>query len=381
MDLGTQLSILIGPTVAVPAPGFLVETLLNAEVTHDDTGRSGFQLTFNAGRKGVADIVDFDHLSSQLLRISNRVILTVILNGIPNVLFDGIITNQQLEPSNEPGQAKIVVTGEDVSVMMDMMEVTMEHPAQLETVIALKIIAMYAQYGLIPMVIPPVVIDPPIPIERTPVQSSRTDYQYLNDMAERYGYIFYIIPGPAPLTNTAYWGPPIRVGFPQPALSIDMGSDTNVSSISFQHDGMKPQMVMGTVQDSMTNQAMPVMSLMSLRPPLSLMPSLPLNFPLIQTKMMSDNSRYSYIQAFARAQGMVDKSVDEVVTASGELDVQQYGTLLRPRELVGVRGAGFTYDGLYYVKKVSHKIAKGSYTQSFTLTREGTGAITPMVPV
>ena len=62
------------------------------------------------------------------------------------------------------------MTGEDVSVMMDLEEKSAEHPAQDETIIALKLIASYAQYGLIPVVIPPVVIDPPIPIERTPVQ-------------------------------------------------------------------------------------------------------------------------------------------------------------------------------------------------------------------
>ena len=47
--------------------------------------------------------------------------------------------------------------------------------------------------------------------------------------------------------------------------------------------------------------------------------------------------------------------------------------------LVGLRGAGFTYDGLYYVKSVSHAISKGQYKQRFSLTREGTGAITPVV--
>jgi len=57
----------------------------------------------------------------------------------------------------------------------------------------------------------------------------------------------------------------------------------------------------------------------------------------------------------------------------------RYGDLLRPRGIVGLRGAGFTHDGLYYVKSVSHTISKGQYKQRFTLTREGTGALTPVV--
>jgi hypothetical protein len=46
---------------------------------------------------------------------------------------------------------------------------------------------------------------------------------------------------------------------------------------------------------------------------------------------------------------------------------------------VGLRGAGHSFDGLYYVKSVTHNIRRGEYKQSFTLTREGLGAISPVV--
>jgi hypothetical protein len=46
---------------------------------------------------------------------------------------------------------------------------------------------------------------------------------------------------------------------------------------------------------------------------------------------------------------------------------------------VGLRGAGLTNDGLFYVKSVSHSIRRGEYKQRFTLTREGTGTTIPMV--
>jgi hypothetical protein len=47
--------------------------------------------------------------------------------------------------------------------------------------------------------------------------------------------------------------------------------------------------------------------------------------------------------------------------------------------LVGVRGAGFSYDGSYLVKNVTHTIRGGSYKQSFSMTREGVGTTTPRV--
>ena len=150
----------------------------------------------------------------------NRVVLIVTIGYLPRVLMDGVITHQELQPSNEPGASRLSVTGEDVSVMMDLEEKTAEHPAQDETLIALKIIATYAQYGMIPLVIPPLALDPPIPIERTPVQQA-TDLQFLNEMAARYAYVFYVAPGPLPLMNQAYWGPPKRLDLPQRALSVN----------------------------------------------------------------------------------------------------------------------------------------------------------------
>ena len=67
------------------------------------------------------------------------------------------------------------------------------------------------------------------------------------------------------------------------------------------------------------------------------------------------------------------------VFGSGRLDVARYGRVLKSRELVGVRGAGLSYDGYWYVTKVTHVIAKGSYTQKFSIRREGHFALLPWV--
>ena len=60
---------------------------------------------------------------------------------------------------------------------------------------------------------------------------------------------------------------------------------------------------------------------------------------------------------------------------------REHGGLLRPRALVGLRGAGWSHDGLWYVRKVSHDLSRGSYRQSFTLAREGYGSTLPAVVV
>ena len=64
--------------------------------------------------------------------IVTRVIIIVTVNGFPNVLMDGIVTRQELAPSNEPGQSTLTVTGEDLSVLMDVVEKIVAYPAMPE---------------------------------------------------------------------------------------------------------------------------------------------------------------------------------------------------------------------------------------------------------
>jgi hypothetical protein len=69
----------------------------------------------------------------------------------------------------------------------------------------------------------------------------------------------------------------------------------------------------------------------------------------------------------------------DAVTGSGQLDVLRYGRLLKPRQLVAVRGAGESFNGRYFVKSVTHNIQRGSYTQSFSLARGGVKSDIPRV--
>jgi hypothetical protein len=376
--LGIHVTLLIGPAVPVPAPPPLLEAMKSIEVRHGDDGPSTFQITFHVGRSGPLDLLDYGLLSNPLLKTFNRVIVIVTFGVLPRVLMDGFITNQELSPSNEPGASTLTVTGEDCCVMMDLEERSAEHPAQDETIIANKIILTYAQFGLIPMVIPPLAIDPPIPVERVPVQQS-SDMGFLCEMAARHGYVFYVTPGPAPFMNTAYWGPPVRIGFPQKALSVNMGPQTNVQNISFRNNALGPALVEGQVQDRITNQTVPVQTVAPLRIPLSAMPASLTNLPNVRRRKFRA-SGLNAMQAYGRAQGETDASNDDVVKVTGELDALQYGDFLQSRALVGLRGVGYSYDGFYYVKDVTHLIALGSYTQNFTLTREGLGSLTPVLP-
>jgi hypothetical protein len=53
--------------------------------------------------------------------------------------------------------------------------------------------------------------------------------------------------------------------------------------------------------------------------------------------------------------------------------------MLKARQLVGVRGAGVAYDGLYYVQSVTSTLKRGQFKQNFQLTRNGLVSVTPRV--
>jgi hypothetical protein len=370
---GIHLTLLVGPLVPVPAPQPVVDALTSAQVTTASGSRSGFQLAFTVAKGSL--------LESALLPIGyfdpgTRVILVATVNGIPNVLMDGIVTRQDMAPSNDVGRSSLTVTGEDISVMMDLIEVPgFPFPALPDFARVDVILAKYALFGVIPLVIPSALLDVPIPTEEIPSQSG-TDLAYINELAKKAGYVFYIDPGPVPGTNIAYWGPEIRIGVPQPALNVNMDAATNVDSISFGYDGLSREQVVVFVQEPITKIPIPIPipDASILKPPLALKPA-----PTLKLKFLTDTAKENPVRAalfgLAETAGASDS-----VTANGQLDVLRYGQVLKARSLVGVRGAGLAYDGLYFVKSVTHQIKPGEYHQSFQLAREGLISITPLVP-
>ena len=372
--LGIHLSVQIGPSLAAPAPASLMEVLKSVEVTHTDQGRSGFQLVFAVGR-GRGDVEDYALLADPLVAVGNRVVLGLTVGGIPEVLFDGFITNQQFAPSLEPGASTLTLTGEDASYEMDREERNEEYPGQGDEAIVQNILSRYAEIGVVPVVSTPEVTEQPTEDERTTNQQG-TDYAYLTELAQHYGFAFYVVPGPTSGQSQAVWGPPVRTGAPQRALSANLGPETNVDSIDFSYDGLAAELYTGRIQDRSDNSAVDVSSSSTSRPTLGASDPM----ATARTRIYRDSAADSAM-AFARAQAMTDASVENAVEASGELDTGRYGGILQARALVDLRGVGFLFDGTWYVKSVTHKIERGSYKQAFSLAREALGSTTSTAQV
>ena len=149
--------------------------------------------------------------------------LVVTLNGRRQPLFDGVVTNVELQPGEQGRPGTITVTGEDLTRVMDLIDFSgIPFPAMpIEARVAL-ICAKYAAFGIIPLPIPVAVPRRADPDRADPGAEGHRPRLHPASWPSEVGYVFYIEPGPEPLTNIAYFGPEIKVGLPQPALSVDM---------------------------------------------------------------------------------------------------------------------------------------------------------------
>jgi hypothetical protein len=364
-DLGIRLQLLIGPTVPLPAPFEVVDALVELTVNNNDRERDGFQMTFTLGKQPLSD---YTLLKLGLLDPPARVIIIAIVNALPQVLIDGMITDHQVQPSNTPGQSTLTVTGEDISLKLDLEEKRTTHPNLPDSLIVTKIIG---SYGLVPVVT--TTTDVPIEVNRIPTQQG-TDLAYVRELARRNGFVFYVEPTDVPGVTSAYWGPAKRQGLPQSALSMNMGPDTNVDTpINFRFNALGPTDPQVRIVETASRQQIPIPLPGGLQLPLSSSPATPLRKTLPRGTANLSSSQAS-LRAVAESSDATD-----AVTGTGQLDAVRYGRALRSRRLVDVRGAGFSYDGTYYVRQVTHTIRRGQYQQSFTLARDGRGPISPMV--
>ena len=369
------LQLYIGPLLPVPASRPVIEALTDVTVTVNDVGQSGFELSFVLGTQSPLHTLFLLTGGSSISIL--RVVIVVIFNGTPEVLMDGVVTKHQIAPGRDAGHAKLTVIGEDLSVLMDKVDFSgFPFPATPAEGRVELLLLKYAVLGIVPLVIPSIMIDVTIPTSRIPFQQN-TDLKYIRKLADDVGYVFYIEPGPAPGLNIAYWGPQVKIGVPQSALNINMDAHTNVESLSFSFDNNLNAIPTVFYYDEITKAPLeiPVPPITPLNPPLGLIPPIPTRLEPVNDKL----SKFSLPQAIMIGMAKAAK-LAEAVSVKGELDVVRYGRILKARQLVGVRGAGTAYDGLYYVKSVTHKIKPGEYKQSFELSRNGLISTLPQVP-
>ena len=86
----------------------------------------------------------------------------------------------------------MTLTGEDLTALMNQSDWSgFPFPAcPAEARVAL-LLAKYAVFGIVPLIVPSIMFDEVLPIDHIPSQQG-TDLEYIKDLADDVGYVFYL---------------------------------------------------------------------------------------------------------------------------------------------------------------------------------------------
>lgn len=360
-----NLELWVGPAVPVKVSREVIEAVQSVTVINSANGPDAFQISFELSNQSPLHTIFLIAGGAALPMV--RTVIAVRVNGKRDVLIDGVVTHQQVKESKTPGKSILTVTGEDLTRVMDYIDFSfIPYPAMPDFARVTLILAKYAVLGIIPNVLPSPLIDVPIPIRRIPSHDGK-DLGYIRMLADRVGYVFYIDTTDAVGVTRAYWGPKIRAGADQEALSLDFRGRRNVDKLSFDYDSEKATLPIVFIQNQETKVSIPipVPNLTAILDPLAAIPAIPKNIEPI-----TETAKYSPVQAALVGLGVAAKK-SEVAKATGRLDVRTYGKVLKARRPVGVRGAGLSFNGRWYVEQTTSVMQPGSFTQDFVLGRDG----------
>ena len=371
---GVNLTLMIGPAVPLAVSQDVLDALDSVKVISKAVGTSGFELVFKIDVRSPLQTLFL--LGGGVSLPLVRVVIAVTVSGQTSVLIDGVMTDHAVSPDAKNGMTTLTISGEDLSRVMDYIDFSgIPFPAMTTDLQVLACLAKYALLGVEPMVIPSPLVDITIPTMQI-LRQQGTDLQHIRRLADMVGYVFYLVPGPTVGTSVAYWGPEIKWGPVQPALAVDADAATNVDSLSFAFNNEETSLPILVVQEPITKAPIPIPipDINPLTPPLGAVPPIPKHFPII-----NGVAKMPPVRALLTGLAKQAQKAD-AVTANGSLDVLRYGQVLNPRSLVGLRGAGTAFDGLWYVSGVTHQLTRGQYKQDFTLGRNGLVSTLPSVP-
>ncbi len=290
----------------------------------------------------------------------------------PDVLIDGYIAG--VAPRFEPtaSESSLVIWGFDASCAMDIEDKVVAWPDQKYSDVAA---AIFRAYGLTPLVTDTNVIhraDDNLLVQRG------TDWQFLRRLGQCIGFEV-VVRG-----ATGIFAPPDLSGTPQRDLAIAFGDRTNVvwfeprlvadlpSRITMARTNVVDKVVETAAVDASPLAALGVRDGDALRSGRTIATAK-------TTAIAPPDPTYDLGHMTSVLTGQ-RRRADWIVSGEGEIDGSLYGSPLRARSTVLMKGLGPTFSGLYYVTEVIHRFTPDDYLQRFKVFRNAvdlTGAEKP----
>jgi phage protein D len=299
-----------------------------------------------------------------LRRLSPISVGVTIGSGPTQTILTAYVTELNADLSNQPGQSMLNVVAMDATLLMTLEERVRRWPDMADSDIATAIFTDRA-YGFTP------VVDPTKYTRREEdetVMQRGHDIQFLKQLAARSGFECFVETNTRTGRIEGHFHKP-RLDDPQGVLSVNLGEDTNVNTLSFRYDTTRPAAAAASGVDPETREHQPVLAERTRLTDLGRAPAGPderrRRVLLGQTALLRSGELQTLAQATA------DRTAFAIV-AEGDLNTVAYGSVLRAKRTVLVRGAGKTFNGTYYVDRVLHTLSGNGYRQAFSLKRNAT---------
>ncbi len=302
----------------------------------------------------------WSHLDDGRLTPWRRVVIHAGFEDGTEPLMSGYVTHVHSTFDWDLAQCRLELWGMDGTALMDREERLRAWPGKKDSDIAEEILS---EYGFTPKVQDTAVIHH---ASGSTIVQRETDMQFLRRLALRNGFECFVD------GKLAYFRAPPAAEAVQPLLAVHFGPETNVNWFTVQIDARSPSEI-GMFQLHRTDKQV-VASLVeaSLQKALGAKQAaglLPTGLPRARA-YVGMNATTGATEMNSLCQSLFHRA-EWFVTGEGLIDGNRYGSVLRPRRPVTIKGVGETHSGVYYVTHVTHTIDTGGYTQRFQVKRNG----------
>ena len=286
--------------------------------------------------------------------------ITAVFGDDREEVMRGYIREVRAEYPSDRGSARVTVTCQDDSLLLDRRHVDQRWGEDAPTTDGQIAGAIAARHGL-GLTEPP---DEGMTVQD--LNQNTTDQEFLSKRAEANSYEVIFREG------QMHFGGMRLDADPQPTIMVYAGPDTHCIRFDLQDDGHKPDRIAYQVAaesgtESPVEEVTPDLPLLGNEPANSEGAGLDDFVWRPQRRGVSDDSQMRAIaQALANEQSMKIK-------AEGELDGSRYGHVLLTGLPVGVDGLGTRHSGVYYVDAATHTFDADGYRVDFRLLRNAYG--------
>ncbi len=279
-------------------------------------------------------------------------------------IFRGFITH--IVPSFDLDLSKsfLAIRGMDVTVKMDAQEKLKAWPNRKDSDIAREI---FSEYNL-----EPVVADTKTTHEETisTILQRETDIRFLKRLARRNGFECYVEAG------KGFFQPPDFKRHADRVLAIQFEEQSNLTSFKATVNATRPLTAKMVQLDPLTREERVISAEQVDWQALGKTSALE-QFPqseLTGLQMVRNGVAAQPQQMLALCQALVNENA-WFVEVEGEIEANLYGAVLKPRQVVTLKGVGERFSGQYYLTRVRHKLSPFGYTMTFRALRNGLGVI------